>query len=167
MAENLTNVSSEDVVEGQDYIDTINELKATTVSKTQYDKLKSENKKLLDALVKGESVEVQSTKPPVDLDKLRIDLWGDPDTQHTACDFFEKLLSVREECMARGETDPAVAATERNIPTANDYEEMERTCAVVRECLDYANGDSELFTNELMRHMVDTPAGRIAASRRR
>ena len=43
--------------EEMDYIDVINDLKANTVSKDRYDRLLADNKKLLQSISKGESIE--------------------------------------------------------------------------------------------------------------
>ena len=51
------------------YIDTINELKQTTVSKAQYEQVLAENKKLLDSLANGDySKPAEPEKPKHDLE---------------------------------------------------------------------------------------------------
>ena len=57
-----------------DYIDTINKLKANTVDKAQFMKLKEENRKLLDSIVNGQGLE-QPKKEKKDIDTLRKDLF--------------------------------------------------------------------------------------------
>ena len=46
-----------------DYIAAINEMKQNSVSREQYNKLQSENKKLLDALVTNKQIDVAEEKP--------------------------------------------------------------------------------------------------------
>ena len=44
----------------------------------------------------------------------------------------------------------------RRAKSRSDYEAAERVATVVRECIEYAKGDSAVFTNELQRRTVDT-----------
>ena len=41
------------------------------------------------------------------------------------------------------------------VPTTEDIECANRVAEVVKECIEYADGDSQLFTNELNRRTVD------------
>ena len=59
-----------------DYIAAINELKQNSVDKAKYDALRLENKKLLDAVVNGQTVEVQASKPEVNIQDLRNKLFN-------------------------------------------------------------------------------------------
>ena len=42
-------------------------------------------------------------------------------------------------------------------PTQESYISAQKTADIYRECLDYANGNSQVFINELQRRMVDNP----------
>ena len=56
--ENLTSVSQQtEVNDSIDYIEAIKEMKQNSVTRESYDKLKSENKQLLDALVNGKEIQ--------------------------------------------------------------------------------------------------------------
>ena len=57
-----------------DYIATINELKSTTVARTEYEKLKRENRQLLDSLVNGTNPEVAQPIQKKSIKELRDDL---------------------------------------------------------------------------------------------
>lgn len=162
MNDELTNVSSEEMSEvDTDYVAAIKELQNNTVSKDQYNKLRSENKKLLDALVRGETIEAQNVKPKADINTLRKDLFGDPDESHDACEFFEKALLLRETLLENGEPDCFLPISSRMAPTDEEIAQAENTAQVYRECLDYAQGDSEVFTNELMRRTIDTGVSKV------
>ena len=72
MAENDNIIESEqeNVGADNDYIEAIKEMKANTVSKEDYNKLKEENKKLLQAVVNGETIELEKQKP-VDIKEIK------------------------------------------------------------------------------------------------
>jgi hypothetical protein len=57
------NITTEQPTEEVDYIAAIQELQNNTVSKDQYQKLREENKKLLDALVSGQQINVPAEEP--------------------------------------------------------------------------------------------------------
>ena len=58
----------------EDYIEAIKNLKQTTVDKTAYDALRSENKKLLESLVNGEEIRPQNKVLTEDINSLRKDI---------------------------------------------------------------------------------------------
>ena len=157
MNEELTNVSGTEMSDTDvDYVTAIKELQNNTVSKEQYEKLRNDNKKLLDALVRGETIEVSSTKPKTDITALRKDLFGDADKTHDACQYVEKALELREALLDAGEPDCFLPIGSRLAPTQDDVQKAEYTAKVYRECLDYADGDSEVFINELQRRTIET-----------
>lgn len=161
MTEEFTNVSGTEMPEvDTDYVAAIQELQNNTVSKDQYNKLRAENKKLLDALVSGGSIENPVQKPEVDIDALRKELFN-KDAQLTNLEFIEKSLELRDALLDKGEPDPFLPIGSRISPTPEEARIAENVADIYRECIDYANGDSEVFTNELMRRTVDVmPAAR-------
>jgi hypothetical protein len=54
-----------------DYIEAIKTLREATVDKSAYDSLRAENKKLLQSLVNGETIEPQNKVLSEDIDTLR------------------------------------------------------------------------------------------------
>lgn len=154
----LNSESSEDVVDSsQDFIDTINTLKATTVSKEMYDKVREENRQLLNSLVNNQPFvnENQTTENPAETIKsLREELYGDTDLTNLA--YVEKTLELRDLLMQQGEPDPFCPAGKNIVATEEDLRTAQRVAEALRQCVDYAQGDSEAFTNELQRITVDT-----------
>lgn len=66
----LTNVSQqENVNDSNDYIEAIKEMKQNSVSKEAYEKLKKENKQLLDSIINGSELNTEHIKKeePVDI----------------------------------------------------------------------------------------------------
>ena len=141
----------------QDYLAAIKELKENSVNRSEYEKLRAENKKLIDTVVNGlpgqeEQVVVKHSKEQID--DLRNDLFNSP-RELTNLEFITKTMELREALMENGEPDPFLPVGKQISPTRDDLEGAEKVAQVYRECIDYAEGDSEVFTNELMRRTRD------------
>ena len=148
----LTNESRQENVVGNDnYIEAIKEIKENSVAKEEYLKLKEENKQLLKSLVNGETRQVEE-KEPVDIDALRNDLFN---KDLSNLDYITKSLQLRDELIERGEKDPFLPYGKNILPTDDDIEKAEKVANVLKECVEIANGDSGVFTNELQRRLVD------------
>lgn len=153
-----TSVSGEEQSnDSVDYIKAINEMKQNSVSREQYEKLKNENKELLDTLINGGQVEMidPSTKPSID--DLRKQLFSKEaaDKGMTNLEFVTKTLELRDAIIESGGMDPFLPVGKGIEITRDDYEAAEFTAEQFRECIDIAQGNSEVFTNELMRRTVD------------
>ena len=141
----------------QDYLAAIKELKENSVNRSEYDKLRAENKRLIDAVVNGqpgqeEQVVVKHSKEQID--ELRNDLFNSP-RELNNLEFITKTMELREALMENGEPDPFLPVGKQISPTRDDIEGAEKVAQVYKECIDYAEGDSEVFTNELMRRTRD------------
>ena len=141
----------------QDYIAAIKELKQNSVDRSEYDRLRAENKKLIDAVVNGqpgqeEQVVVKHSKEQID--DLRNDLFNSP-RELNNLEFITKAMELREALMENGEPDPFLPVGKQISPTRDDLEGAEKVAQVYKECIEYAEGDSEVFTNELMRRTRD------------
>ena len=141
----------------QDYLAAIKELKENSVNRSEYDKLRAENKRLIDAVVNGqpgqeEQVVVKHSKEQID--DLRNELFNSP-RELNNLEFITKAMELREALMENGEPDPFLPVGKQISPTRDDIEGAEKVAQVYKECIDYAEGDSEVFTNELMRRTRD------------
>lgn len=147
--------TNETIVEqdGVDYIAAINELKNNTVDKELYNKMKEENKRLLDTLISGGQLEVEKEK--VDMNQLRSDLYGSGQTLSNL-DYWKKTMELREAIMETGAKDPFLPYGTKVVPTEEDVAAANRVANGIQHCLDVADGDNLVFTNELQRIMVDT-----------
>ena len=142
-----------------DYIQVIKELKEKTVSKDQYAKLKAENAKLLNSVLNGESVDVTVPEKP-DINELRKSLFTE-DNGLNNIQYVEKMLQLRDAVIEQGKPDPFLPFGHHVNPDNVDIEAANRVATIYRECLDYADGDNAIFTNELQRRMIDVaPRGR-------
>lgn len=155
MAENLINEQGTDtIVDNAQYIEAIEQLKANSVDKARFEALKAENKQLLDTLINGGSIEIPEVKEKVDLDALRKELF-DPYCQISNLEYAEKALKLREGVLAQGGTDPFLPVGKNIAPTAEDVACAEKVAEAFKSCIEYADGNAELFTQELMRVTKD------------
>ena len=157
LEEKETNVTGNVEDNTQDYLAAIKELKQNSVDRSEYDKLRAENKKLIDAVVNGqpgqeEQVVVKHSKEQID--DLRNELFNSP-RELNNLEFITKTMELREALIENGEPDPFLPVGKQISPTRDDLEGAEKVAQVYKECIDYAEGDSEVFTNELMRRTRD------------
>ena len=157
LEEKETNVTGNVEDNTQDYLAAIKELKENSVDRSEYEKLRAENKKLIDAVVNGqpgqeEQVVVKHSKEQID--ELRNDLFNSP-RELNNLEFITKTMELREALMENGEPDPFLPVGKQISPTRDDIEGAEKVAKVYEECIAYAEGDSEVFTNELMRRTRD------------
>ena len=148
MDEELTNVTGKVEDSTQDYLAAIQELKQNSVDRSDYDKLKAENKKLINAVVNGQSIDVPSQPKMRDPNVIRDELFNH---EHNNLEYVKLALELRSTLIAEGKPDPFLPMGSQIAPTADDVEKAEKVAAVYQECIDYADGNSELFTQELMR----------------
>lgn len=139
-----------------DYIAEIQKLKSNTVPKEAYDAMLEENRKLLSSLVNGEGVSTETQKDDgPSIPELRAKIF-DRDNQLSNLEYIEGVLELREKIIAKGDIDPFLPYGVNIAPTDEDVQCANRVAAGLKQCVEYANGDSNIFTNELQRIMVDT-----------
>ena len=151
--ENTKSASGEEMDENVDYLEAINTLKETTVPKEQYSKLKEENKRLLEALVNGEQIEVE-TETPVDVAELRKSLFND-DKELSNLEYVTKALELRKALIEKGERDPFLPVGNQITDTADMISKAQNVADVLQECVDFAQDDSGIFTAQLQRILKD------------
>ena len=140
-----------------DYIDQIKKLKENSVSKDDYDKLRLDNKRLIDALANGTQVEgvVEPKVSAVEkINNLRKKLFSKENGLNNL-EYCDTALKLRDALIENGERDPFLPFGHEVVATDSDYESANRVATVMKECIDYADGDSNIFTNELQRRTVD------------
>jgi hypothetical protein len=142
-----------EVVDNTDYIAAIKELKQNSVDREKYNQVVSEKKALLDALVNGEDVQVPNASRRSS-DEIRKEMF----TQNSGLsnlEYAKDALELRENLISEGKPDPFVPIGRRYTPTDEDINCANKVAQVLQECIDYAEGDNAVFTNELQRRMVD------------
>lgn len=143
-----------EAVDNTDYITAIKELKQNSVDRTKYDQVVAEKKALLDALVNGEEIEVPN-KAKRSIDEIRRETFKE-NSGLSAIQYVTNVLELREALMSEGKPDPFLPTDRNYVPHEEDYAEAQKVADVFRECLDYADGDNQVFINELNRRMVDS-----------
>jgi hypothetical protein len=132
----------------QDYLAEIEKMKESMVSKNDYDKMKEENRRLLNSIVNGQ----KEDKPAevVDIQACRRALF-DPNSSNLT--IAENALKLRNELIRTGgrDADPFVPHGSQIAPTEEDYASAQRVADGLASCIEYANGDRDVFTNELQR----------------
>ena len=135
-----------------DYLEAIKDLKQNSVDRPKYDELKAENKRLLNAVVNGQTIEVEAGPKYREVAEIRDELFNH---EHNNLEYIKLALELRNTLIAKGETDPFLPVGKQISPTREDVEMAEKCAQVYQECIDYAEGDSALFTQELMRRTRD------------
>lgn len=156
MAE-LNNTNPTETVEelnNEAYIKAIEELKATTISKDAYNKLRAENKKLLDALVSGEQLDIPKEEKP-DIKALRNKLFS-TDGELSNYEYIDTALKLRNALIESGERDPFLPIGDKTPLTSDIIEGAQRVADGLQEMLDFAEGDSGVFTAEYQRRVKDS-----------
>ena len=118
------------------------------MDRSKYDELKAENKKLLDSIVNGQSVDVENQPQYRDVNVIRDELFNH---EHNNLEYMKLTLELRNTLIAKGERDPFLPYGSQIAPTPEDVEKAEKAAQIYQECIDYADGDSKLFTQELQR----------------
>ena len=140
-----------------DYIEQIKKLKESSVSKDDYNKLKADNRRLIDALASGTQMEgvVEPKVSAVDkINELRTKLFSKGNNLNNL-DYCKTAVELRDALIEKGERDPFLPFGHNVIATDSDIETANRVATVMKECIDYADGDSDIFTNEFQRRTVD------------
>lgn len=152
MSDEKTNVTGTEVEDmTPDYLAAINELKQNSVDRSKYEELRAENKKLLDSIVNGTEV-AQPVEEKKSVEELRAAYLKEDQSN---LEYITNALKLREALMAEGKPDPFLPIGEQILPTDEDVATANKVASVLQECVDYAEGDSNVFTNELQRRLVD------------
>lgn len=146
------NEKNEIIDDNNQYIEALKEIKENTVDKEKYNKLLEENKKLLDTVINGGDVQYEIQEEKVDISKLRNELFN---SDKTNLEYVEGALKLRKALMEKGEPDPFLPIGNQISPDDNDIKTAQKVADILQECVEYANGDSSVFTNELMRRTTD------------
>lgn len=159
MAEEIITTLEE--MNNEQYIAAIEELKASTVSRDAYNKLRSENKQLLDALVSGQQLP-QAPEEKVSVADLRKKLFSTDSENLSNLEYVETALSLRNGLIEAGERDPFLPYGDKVDITSEQIETANKVANALQEMVDFAEGDSGVFTAEYQRRVKDVsiPRGR-------
>lgn len=149
--ENL--VPNEEASMETDYVEAIKTLKQNSVSKADYDALRLENKKLLQAVVNGQTVEVEPEEPEVDLAQLRKNVFDNPN--QTNLEYVTNVLKLRDAVLEKEGYDVFVPQSSQYSPTQDDIARANRVAEQFKEMVDIADGNPNVFLNEFQRRVKD------------
>lgn len=152
--EKQTNETGEPVGMEQDYLAAINQIKNNSVPRQEYEQMKAENRKLLNAVINGVPAGPKEEEPVViNIDDLRKKAFAEGQSN---LEYITNALALRSALIAKGERDPFLPCGDKTLPTESDIATANRVARIFQECIDVADGDSQIFTNELTRRTVDT-----------
>ena len=153
--EQILNSDSSSVIEDStpDYLTALQQLKESTVDRSKYEALRAENKKLIDAVVNGSSVDVGQPVQKESVEELRNKLFN---TEHqTNLEYIDTALKLREAILEEGGNDIFVPDSSQYSPTANDIATAQKVAAAFQSWVDEADGDPEVFRNCYIRGVKD------------
>lgn len=148
-------------IEEIDYVAQIDTLKKNSVPVERYNKVIEENKKLLDTLVNNGQIAPEDAAPKASIEDLRAKLING---NNTNLSYIQTALELRDRLIEEGEEDPFVPQGRKISATNEDYMLADKVAEGLRACIEYADGNSEIFTQELQRITKDTM---IPTNRRR
>ena len=124
-----------------DYLAALQELKQNSVDKSQYEQLREENKRLINAVLNGQTEEnktPQLREPQV----IRNELFG---KEHSNREFAELSLELRDTLLANGEKDPFLPVGSKVEITPSDYDKAEQFANTLKHCLEESQDDVEFM----------------------
>lgn len=140
----------------QDYIQAMKDLKESSVPKEDYSKLQEENRKLIQALKEGSQVSLGEPTEKKDLAELRRDLFSNLEGGVPNLEMAKKLVALRDEILKDEKAwDPALPNGKGYKYNPQDEEEAEQVFQLMKHCIEYSEGDNDLFTQEFQRHIRD------------
>ena len=141
----------------QDYLAQIQALKQTTVSREAYDKMRDENKKLLETIINGGQMEAPEEFTNIDYKAECSKLMTSE--KNTNLDYVKKALEIRNAALKEG--------VNVNLPFGpkaqygeNDAETAEFVANKLQELVDKADGNPAAFNFLLDQAMVDNVPSR-------
>lgn len=137
-----------------DYLEAIKSLKQNTVDRSKYDALKAENKKLIDAVVNGQELDISKTSAKEEtIEELREKVFRNPD--QTNLEYWTNVLKLRDRVLEENGEDIFVASSSQYSPNLNDYADAQGVAQAFQEMVDIANGDPQVFLNEYQRRVKE------------
>lgn len=135
------------------YIELLQQLKSSTVSKDQYNRVIQENKMLAEALVNNQSIDTGESKTQYtekDIAALRSDLYK-INGNITNLEYIRKTLELRQALIDQGERDPFLPNNADYRESEFDAEKAQYIADGLKQMCDYCGNDSALFNSELKR----------------
>ena len=104
-------------------------------------------------MVNGQPAPTEApVKPEVDIQALRNDLFN---KELSNLEYCKKALDLRQAILDTEGKDIFVGDGHKAVVAPEDFITAQRVADVMKDAIDYADGDSQLFTQELMRRTND------------
>lgn len=154
-----------------DYVEAIQKLKENTVAKEKYEKLEQDNKKLLEALINGEQIQVENPEDKEskdeNLNKKIKDLHNKmfvEDYQGSDLEYCQDALELRKAVMERDGEDADIFLPRGHNIMVTDYDRQaaQRVADEMQDAIDKSNGSNKVFIALLQQKTIDDlgPAAR-------
>lgn len=156
------------------YLDELNKLKANTVKKEDFDKIKAERDKLIQAAAErtfspsGEDDEAAKAAKDEAKAKARREriselskFFQKRDENVTNLQYAKNALELRDLVLEETDNKDDIFVNPNASPTNESYEHAERTADVLKQCVEIADGDPALFTTALQSRLKDDPKNQI------
>jgi hypothetical protein len=134
----------------------LQEQKANSIPKEEYQKLQEDYKQLVDVVINGSTANAGANEPKADIEKLKSDF--NSSEPKTNLQKWQEALALRKAIIEDGGIDPFVPQGRKYVATEDDYASAERIAKVVEETIEESQGDSEVFTALLMSKTADNPS---------
>lgn len=149
MNENETNVTPQ-----PDYIDMVEELKNNSVPKEDYDRLEEKHKKLFEAYVNREKIDLP-TQPKESVQELRMKLFGKDSGKLSDIEYVQGLLNLRTQLLEAGERDPALPISNNITVSQELMDDNDMIQEGLQAMIDGSDGNNGVFIARYQAGTVD------------
>lgn len=143
--EELDNLQQQELPpEDQNMVEAMQQLKANSVQKSEYERVLARNKELTEALARNREIE-EAAKPAPDTDtieSLRDKLVG---KELSNMEYWENVLKLRNKVIESGQPDPFLPSDSKGNYSKENIDSAERVANGIQNLLDQADGNAELF----------------------
>lgn len=129
------------------------EIKANSVSKEDYDKLKSEYDDAVSNYLSG-NLQDSKKEENVDIAELRKELYSEKVSNLTDLEFMTKTLKLRETIIKNGGDDPFLGTLKGKAPTTAEREHAKEVAEKMKKMVNDAEGSDEAFHIILSQRVV-------------
>lgn len=126
-------------------------------SREEMKRMEEDNRSIMKKLLEGGDIQ----KEPEDTRSIG-DIISDMRKDNISdIQYVKDALAYREKCIAEGYGDPFVGKGEKYVPDEREAEKAENLANCLKHCIEYSEGDNQVFLNELNRITVDIPGGKL------
>lgn len=158
-AEENTNVeepaNQEDPKDTRSIAEIIKDYKENFVPKAEYEKLDSELKNVVKSTLDGSGLDTEKGESTRTVEDIRKELFS-PKSNLSNLEAAKAMLDLRDKLIKEGKPDPFLPSGTNVDVSEYDIKRAEAVAETFRHCIEYADGDSDVFTGELMRLTKDS-----------